>query len=51
VVSLKNHIQQDKAYLEYLVRKENTEADRKILWGRFHQEIQQVVDYNRWVLI
>jgi hypothetical protein len=44
---LKNHIQQDKAYREYLVMKENTEANKKIIWGRFHQEMQQVVDYDR----
>jgi hypothetical protein len=50
VVSLKNHIQQDKAYLEYLVRKENTEANRKIIRGRFYQEMQQAIDYDRWVL-
>jgi hypothetical protein len=47
VVSLKDHIQQDKAYLEYLVRKENAEVNRKIIWGRSHQEMQQVVDYDK----
>jgi hypothetical protein len=47
VVSLKNYIQKDEVYLEYLIRKENTEVNRKIIWGRFHQEMTHVVNYDR----
>jgi hypothetical protein len=43
-------IQKDKIYLKYFVRKENQEINLEALRGALHQELEQILSYDRHLI-